>query len=60
MQVWEADPLMCPRCSHEMRIISLIDNRAVIEQILRHLDLWEEGVRVHTGADPPASTVIEP
>jgi len=27
----EADPLMCPRCGHEMRIVSLIDDRAVIE-----------------------------
>ena len=59
-KVWEADPLMCPRCSHEMRIVSLIDDRAVIEQILRHLGLWEEGVRVHSGADPPTATVVEP
>jgi hypothetical protein len=43
-----------------MRIVSLIDDRAVIEQILRHLGLWEEGVRVHTGADPPTATVVEP
>ena len=59
-KVWEADPLMCPRCAHEMRIVSLIDDRAVIEQILRHLGLWEEGVRVHSGADPPTATVVEP
>ena len=70
--MWEADPLMCPRCAHEMRIVSLIDDRAVIDlpamlrialqagQILRHLGLWEEGVRVHSGADPPTATVVEP
>jgi hypothetical protein len=70
-KVWEADPLMCPRCAHEMRIVSLSDDRAVIEQILRHLGLWpacrdargpgrQEGVWVHTGSDPPLATVVEP
>jgi hypothetical protein len=43
-----------------MRIVSLIDDHAVIEKILRHLGLGEEGVRVHTGSDPPPSTVVEP
>lgn len=28
-----------------MRIVALIDERKVIERILRHLGLWEEGVR---------------
>jgi len=45
-KVWEADPLLCPKCSREMRIVALIDDRAVIERILRHLGLWEQGVRV--------------
>ena len=26
-KVWEADPLRCPKCSREMRIVSLIDRR---------------------------------
>jgi len=59
-KVWEADPLLCPRCSHEMRIVSLIDDRTVIERILRHLGLWTQGVRVHFGTDPPGQPVIEP
>ena len=29
-----------------MRIVAFIDDRNVIERILRHLGLWEEGVRV--------------
>ena len=33
----------------EMRIVSLIDEEDVIERILRHLGLWQEGVRVHSG-----------
>ena len=36
-----------------MRIVSLIDQEDVIERILRHLGLWQEGVRVHSGTDPP-------
>jgi hypothetical protein len=42
-KVWEADPLWCPKCSREMRIVSLIDEEDVIERILRHLGLWQEG-----------------
>jgi hypothetical protein len=53
-------PLLCPKCSREMRIVALIDEREVIEKILRHLGLWEEGVRVHTGIDPPSETTVEP
>ena len=39
-RVWESDPLLCPKCQKEMRIVSLIDERAVIERILRHPGLW--------------------
>ena len=59
-KVWEADPLLCPRCQKEMRIISLIDDQAVIERILRHLGLWQQGVRVASGPDPPGELIIEP
>ena len=63
-KVWEADPLICPRCTKEMRIVALIDQAAVIERILRHLGLREQGVRVtpSTGPPMPASTerIVEP
>jgi len=39
-KVWEIDPLECPRCGREMKMIALIDDRAVIERILRSLGLW--------------------
>jgi len=42
-KVWEADPLRCPKRSREIRIVSLIDEEDVIEAILRHLGLWQEG-----------------
>jgi hypothetical protein len=59
-KVWEADPLLCPKCQKEMRIVALLDDRTVIERILRHLGLWQQGVRVDPGTDPPADWVIEP
>ncbi len=40
-KVYETDPLVCPKCSGEMRI-SFIDQRDVIRKILEHLGLWEE------------------
>lgn len=43
-QVYEVDPLVCPKCGGQMKIISFIDRhqREVIEKILRHCELWEE------------------
>ena len=52
-KVWEADPLLCPKCSREMRIVALIDDRKVIARILRHLGLWSQGVRVSPARAPP-------
>jgi hypothetical protein len=40
--------------------IEIIDDRAVIKYLLCHLGLWEEEVRVHTGADLPTATAVEP
>jgi hypothetical protein len=33
----EVDPLACPRCGGEMRVIALIQEPAIIDKILRHL-----------------------
>ena len=52
-KVWEADPLLCPKCSREMRIVALIDDRKVIARILRHLGLWSQGVRILPARAPP-------
>ena len=48
-KVWEVDPLECPKCKSEMKIISLIDDKLVIAKILHHLDLWQDNV----GRSPP-------
>jgi hypothetical protein len=36
-QVYDIDPLVCPRCAGPMRIIAFIEQPAVTEKILRHL-----------------------
>jgi len=38
-QVYEVDPLLCPRCGGTMKVIAVIERRAVIRQILAHLGL---------------------
>ena len=38
-KVWEADPMICPTCQQELRIVSLIDERDVIEKMLKCLGL---------------------
>ena len=37
---YHVNPLLCPKCSGSMRIISLIDDSDVIKKILKHLGLW--------------------
>ncbi|MBZ5500568.1 MAG: hypothetical protein LAP85_29610, partial [Acidobacteriia bacterium] len=44
-KVYEADPLVCPRCCGPLKIISLIGDGLVIEKILRHLKLWDRPER---------------
>ena len=39
-RVYEVDPLLCPRCCKQMRILALIDQQEIIEKILKHLNLW--------------------
>jgi hypothetical protein len=43
-QVYEVDPLLCPKCGGQMKIIGFIERHQseVIEKILRHCGLWEE------------------
>jgi len=36
-RVYEVDPLVCPSCGGEMRIIAFIVDHGVVDQILRHL-----------------------
>ena len=45
-KVWEVDPLECPSCGGEMKIISFIQEQTAIEKILRHLGLWTKSTAV--------------
>ncbi len=38
----EVDPLVCPKCTGEMKIISFIYKRTVIKKILTNLNLYEK------------------
>jgi hypothetical protein len=48
-KIYNVDPPVCPTCHGQMRVISFIEQPEIIENILKHLDLWE--TRNH---DPPA------
>jgi len=40
-KIYEVDPLVCPKCFSEMRLIAVIEDPDVIKKILKYLDLWE-------------------
>ena len=51
-KVWEVDPLECPKCHAEMKIISFITEKDVIRLILEHLNLWPKKL-ANASRDPP-------
>ena len=52
-KVYEVDPLCCPSCGGQMKIISFIDDHKVIDRIIRHLGLTFEAER------PPPPHVVQ-
>jgi len=62
-KIYEIDPLICPKCEGEMRVISMIEDQAVIKKILQHLRIWEtrlvgrSATRVDSNHDPPACKI---
>jgi hypothetical protein len=54
-RVYEASPLVCPRCAGPLKIVSLIGDAPVIEKILRHLKLWD---RPEPPRPPPAAPQV--
>ena len=61
-QVYEADPLECPKCQGPMRVIALIDDPAVVQRILEHLECWAPNPAARgppvQAAEWPANAVI--
>jgi hypothetical protein len=58
--VYEVDPLKCPKCGGEMRVVSFIDEEAVIRKILKHCGLWkDQPIRPPPEEKPPPVPEIE-
>jgi len=47
-KIYNVNPLLCPKCQAEMKIISFIEDDSLIRKILEHLEIWDK--RNH---DPP-------
>ena len=52
-KIYEVDPLRCPKCQSQMRIIAFIEDDEVIKKILKHLDLWDKKASPPPKADSP-------
>jgi len=54
-RIYEVDPLVCPKCGSEIKVIVFIIDHAVVDRILRHLKRTEgergRGRHRHTGFD---------
>jgi len=53
-KILEVDPLLCPRCQVEMKIVSVISDPVVIDAILRHVEEGG-GHDPHAPRAPPAA-----
>ena len=51
-RIFEVDPLACPRCGEEMRIISFITEPNMIDRVLEHLTGRTQASRRHQRAPP--------
>ena len=52
-KVYEVNPLCCPACGGQMRIISFIEEPKIIDRIIVHLELTFEAER------PPPPRVLQ-
>ena len=50
-KVYEIDPMVCPKCGSQMKVIAIIQEPAEIDRILRHL--------VKQGRPPPGFGQVE-
>ena len=41
-RIYEVDPLQCPSCGGEMKVVAFITEHEVVDRILRHLKRTEE------------------
>jgi ribosomal protein S27E len=52
-KVYEVDPLICPRCGGRMKIVAFLTEHAVVDRIIRHLEL------TFAAEKPPPAYVFE-
>ena len=59
-RVYEVDPLECPCCRGQMKIVSFIERCGgdVIEKILRHCGLWEGPQRTSLPSMAAAAAIV--
>jgi Putative transposase/Transposase zinc-binding domain len=51
--VYESDPLLCPKCGTQMKIVSVIKDGEVIDKILAHLQYKFEPLSLAAARPPP-------
>jgi len=59
-KIYEVDPLVCPACRGEMRVIDFIEDQEVIRKILTHLGLWQIKARPRPVAHAPPDLAAAP
>jgi hypothetical protein len=37
-KVYEADPMICPRCGGRMKVVAFLTKQAVVDRIISHLE----------------------
>ena len=57
-RVYEIDPLRCPSCHGEMRIVSFLTDPPVVRQILEHLDLPVRAPPLAPARGPPQHDLL--
>ena len=57
-RVYEVDPLACPKCRGQMKVVAFIEppQQEVIERILKHCGFWHPS----TPRPPPGGASEEP
>ena len=52
-KVYEVDPLVCPRCGGRMKVVAFLTEPAVVDRIIRHLEL------TFVAEKPPPAQILE-
>jgi len=58
-KIYHVNPMLCPKCSGSMKIISFIEDEQLVKKILKHLNLWDVKRKPPPRANsPPPETFI--